>query len=82
MENVTQNTFKLVIRINLDGFLLSVYDQLGKLTTKKVDASLGTLTSNEIIQLIDAETQLNYSSIQLIFAVSYTHLTLPTILRV
>jgi hypothetical protein len=67
MENTTQNTFKLSIRINLDGFLLSVYDQTSKLTTKKVDASLATLTIDEITRLLDTETQLNYLTIQLIF---------------
>jgi hypothetical protein len=67
MENTTGNSYNLSIRINSDGFSLSVFDESESLiSTQHVSAALFTLSSDEIVRILSAETQLNYQNIKLI----------------
>lgn len=67
MENTTGNSYNLSIRINSDGFSLSVFDESESLiSAQHVSATLFTLSSEEIVKIVGAETQLNYHNIKLI----------------
>jgi len=67
MENSPENSYNLIIRISSDVFSLSVLDKENSLlSSKKIDASLFTMSLDEVIQFIDNETQLNYSSVRFI----------------
>jgi hypothetical protein len=67
MENTPGNSYNLSIRISSDGFSLSVFDKENLLlSSKKINASLFTMSLDEVIQFIDNETQLNYSSVRFI----------------
>jgi hypothetical protein len=74
MENIPGNSYNLSIRISSDGFSLSVFDEENiLLSSKKVSVSLFTMSLDEVIQFLDNETQINYSSIRFIFeSESYT----------
>ena len=67
MENNTANTYNLSIRFDPDGFSLSVSDQSDSLlTTKRINASLPTLSLPELLNLIGTETQLNLNKVRII----------------
>jgi hypothetical protein len=67
MENTTLNSYNLIIRISSDGFYLSVYNEANSLlTSKKINAPLFSLPLEEVIHLLEKETQLNYSSFRII----------------
>jgi len=67
MENTPENSYNLSIRISSDGFSLSVFDkEKTLLSSKKINTSLFTMSLDEVIQFIDNETQLNYSSVRFI----------------
>ena len=67
MENSTANSNNLSIRIDSDGFSLSVFDQSDSLlTTKRINATLSTLTLPELLKLIDTETQINFKTVRII----------------
>lgn len=67
-DSTISNQYSLSIRIGSDGFSLSVVDESGTLlSTRKVSIPMTTLPTEEIIQLITKETQLNYRNIYLIY---------------
>lgn len=67
MENTTANSYNLSIRISSDGFSLLVTDGSGlQLSTKKVTASVFSLSAEEITNIIEKETQLNFHHIRII----------------
>lgn len=81
MEQVitlTQSTaYSLSIRIDSDGFSLSVFDKSDALlTSKRVDAGLSVLTPEQIVDLINTETQLNFKNIKVIIE-SDTYVIIP-----
>ena len=59
--------YLLSIRLSSDGFNLSVFDESNVLlSSKKVFASLFSLSADDIIRLITPETLLNYRTVRLI----------------
>ncbi len=67
MENSTANSYNLSIRIDSDGFSLSVFDQSDSLlTTKRINSALFTLTLPELLKLIDTETQINFNKVRIV----------------
>ncbi|MDP4239134.1 MAG: DUF3822 family protein [Bacteroidota bacterium] len=67
IESTTINQYLLTIRIGSDGYNLSVFDESSiLLSSKKVAASLFSISSDEIIKLLTPETQLNYRTLRLI----------------
>lgn len=76
-DSTISNQYSLSIRIGSDGFSLSVVDESGTLlSTRKVSIPMSTLPTEEIIQLITKETQLNYRNIHLVYE-SDTYLFVP-----
>lgn len=66
-DSTTNSLYSLSIRIASDGFSLSVFDQTHSLlSAKKIPAVLYSLPLDELIRLIEAETQLNYKSVHII----------------
>lgn len=67
-DSTISNQYSLSIRINPDGFSLSVVDESNNLlSTKSVQETLTSLSAEQITQLIRKETQINYRSIHLIY---------------
>jgi hypothetical protein len=67
-DSTISNQYSLSIRIGSDGFSLSVVDESGTLlSTRKVSIPMSALPTEEIIQLITKETQLNYRNIHLVY---------------
>lgn len=71
--------YQLTIRLNPEGINISVFDESNELlSSKKVTTSLFSLSSDEIIRLINPETQLNYSSVSFICeSDNYTFIPAP-----
>ena len=68
MEKSTANSYELSIRIDSDGFSLSVFDQSDSLlSTKRIVETLHTLSLPELMTLINSETQLNFNKARIIF---------------
>ncbi len=68
MEKSTANSYELSIRIDSDGFSLSVFDQSNSLlSTKRIVETLHTLSLPELMTLINSETQLNFNKARIIF---------------
>ena len=60
MENTTENSYSLSIRISSDGFSLSVCEASGLIiSSKTVNAQLFALKTEDIISLFKPETELN-----------------------
>jgi Protein of unknown function (DUF3822) len=67
MEKSTANSYQLSIRIDSDGFSLSVFDQSDSLlSTKRINVTLHTLSLPEFLTLINSETQLNFNKARII----------------
>jgi len=67
-DSTIGNQYGLSIRFDSDGFSLSVVDELKTLlSTKSVQAKLSSLSSDDIITLLNKEININYSAINLIF---------------
>jgi len=67
MENSSENLNYLSIRINSDGFSLSVSEESGLLiSTKTVSAQLFSLRAEEIVSILKPETELNCGKINII----------------
>jgi hypothetical protein len=82
MENTNVNSYNLSIRINSDGFSLSVVEDSGLLlSTKEVKASIFSLSSTDIEKLLKAETEINYKEIRFICETD-NYLFVPTTLFV
>jgi hypothetical protein len=78
MENTNVNSYNLSIRIHADGFSLSVMEENGSLLSgKEVKASIFSLSSNDIIKLLNSETEINYEKIRLICETD-NYLFIPT----
>jgi hypothetical protein len=68
MEITSLNSYHLSIRISSDGFSLSVYNEANfLLSSKKINATLTKLTFDEVLNLFSLETQLNYTTLRLIY---------------
>lgn len=62
------NQYSLSIRIGSDGFSLSVIDESNTLlSTKTISVILASLPVEEIANLINKETQINYRNIRLVY---------------
>lgn len=67
-DSTLSNQYSLSIRINSDGFSLAVIDESkALLSTKKVSALMNSLSTEEIIRLINTEIQLNFKDLHLIY---------------
>ena len=67
MENSTANSNNLSIRIDSDGFSLSVFDQSDSLlTSKRISAPMFTASLSNLLRLIDTETQLNFNKVRIV----------------
>jgi hypothetical protein len=67
VDSTKINRYLLSIRLSQDGLNLSVFDESNVLlSSKRVPATLFSLSTDDIIKLLNAETQLNYRAIRLI----------------
>jgi hypothetical protein len=66
-KTLTHSTsYSLSLRIDPDGFSLSVYDKSDTLlTAKKIEIQLSDLSAEQIVDLINTETQLNFENIRI-----------------
>ncbi len=67
-DSAISNQYGLSIRFNSGGFSLSIVDESKiQLSTKSVPATIASLSSDDIIALINKEININYSAINLIY---------------
>lgn len=68
MEITPVNSYNLSIKINSDGFTLSVYNEANSvLSAKKINAPLHSMTFEEVLNLFKLETQLNYTTLRIVY---------------
>lgn len=78
MENTSENSYKLSIRFSSDGFSLEICDEQDlKLSSKKVSAAMFTLSSSEIVKILQEELQFNYKEVKIILE-SDPYIFVPT----
>ena len=77
-STLTSNaSYSLSLLIDSEGFSLSVFDKSeSMLTSKRVNAGLSDLSLEEVISLIEAETQLNFKNINISIE-SNTYVIIP-----
>ncbi len=67
-DSAINNQYGLSIRFNSDGFSLSIVDESKiLLSTKSVSATIASLSSDDIITLVNKEININYSAVNLIY---------------